>query len=134
MLLVAGVAVQLIGHREESRPERTQLTAFPLAMEGWQANEGRLDTQVEVGLGVDDYLLADYRRGGNEVVNFYVAYYGPPGKGGSAHPPHGWLPGGGGRGPGPGGVLLGGGGGGVFYPPVCGQPRGMAGSAWGGVA
>ena len=95
VLLVAGVAVQLIGHREEIRPERTQLTVFPLALEGWQANEGRLDTQVEVGLGVDDYLLADYRRGTNEVVNFYVAYYGSQRKGASPHSPQVCIPGGG---------------------------------------
>lgn len=95
VLLAAGVAVQLIGHREEVRPERTQLTAFPLALEGWQANVGRLDTQIEVGLGVDDYLLADYRRGANAVVNFYVAYYGSQRKGVSPHSPQVCIPGGG---------------------------------------
>lgn len=95
VLVVAGVAVQLIGHREEIRPERTKLTAFPLALEAWQANEGRLDTQVEVGLGVDDYVLADYRRGANEVVNLYVAYYGSQRKGASPHSPQVCIPGGG---------------------------------------
>lgn len=94
-LVVAGVAVQLIGHREEIRPERTKLTAFPLVLEGWQANEGRLDTQVEVGLGVEDYLMADYRRGASEVVNLYVAYYSSQRKGASPHSPQVCIPGGG---------------------------------------
>lgn len=95
VLLVAGVAVQLVGHREELRPERTQLTAFPLALEAWRASEGRLDTQVEVGLGVDDYLLADFRRSPGEAVNFYVAYYGSQRKGASPHSPQVCIPGGG---------------------------------------
>lgn len=95
LLAVAGIAVQLVGNREELRPERTQLTGFPLSLDAWQASDSRLDAQVELSLGLDDYLLADYRRGAAEVVNFYVAYYGSQRKGVSPHSPQVCIPGGG---------------------------------------
>lgn len=95
MLVAAGVAVQVVGNREEIRPQRTPLNAYPLAFEGWQASESRLDTQVEIGLGLDDYVIADYRRGPAEIVNFYAAYYSSQRKGVSPHSPQVCIPGGG---------------------------------------
>jgi exosortase D (VPLPA-CTERM-specific) len=94
LLIGAGIAVQVAGHREEVKPERIPLSAYPLAFGDWQASESRLDTQIEIGLGLDDYVIADYRRGA-EVVNFYAAYYGSQRKGVSPHSPQVCIPGGG---------------------------------------
>jgi exosortase D (VPLPA-CTERM-specific) len=94
LLAVAGIAVQVVGHREELKPARIPLSAYPLAFGDWQASESRLDTQIEIGLGLDDYVIADYRRGA-EVVNFYAAYYSSQRKGVSPHSPQVCIPGGG---------------------------------------
>lgn len=94
LLLAAGVAARAVGHREEVRPERTSLAAFPLTLGEWQASKSHIETQVEISLGLDDYVLADYRRDA-QVVNFYSAYYGSQRKGVSPHSPQVCIPGGG---------------------------------------
>jgi exosortase D (VPLPA-CTERM-specific) len=94
LLVVTGIVVQVVGHREEIKPQRLPLSAYPLAFDGWQATEGHLDTQIEIGLGLSDYVLADYRRG-EDVVNFYAAYYSSQRKGVSPHSPQVCIPGGG---------------------------------------
>lgn len=95
MLVLAGVAVSEVGQRQELRPDRLPLTAFPLRLDEWRASESRLDAQVEVSLGLDDYVIADYRRGEADLVNFYAAYYGSQRKGVSPHSPQVCIPGGG---------------------------------------
>jgi exosortase D (VPLPA-CTERM-specific) len=94
LLLVAGLVIQSIGHREEVRPERTSLAAFPLALGDWQASQSHLETQVEIYLGLDDYVMADYRKD-DKILNFYAAYYGSQRKGVSPHSPQVCIPGGG---------------------------------------
>jgi exosortase D (VPLPA-CTERM-specific) len=94
LLVVAGVVVQGVGHRQEVLPERTSLAAFPLTIGEWQASKSLMETQVEVYLGLDDYVLADYRRG-EQIVNFYAAFYGSQRKGVSPHSPQVCIPGGG---------------------------------------
>ncbi len=95
MLILATLAVAGIGQREELRLDRVPLNAFPLILNEWKASESRLDTQVEISLGLDDYVIADYRRGKSDVVNFYAAYYGSQRKGVSPHSPQVCIPGGG---------------------------------------
>lgn len=95
MLVLAALAVGGIGQREELRLDRVPLNAFPLILDDWKASESRLDTQVEISLGLDDYVIADYRRGESDVVNFYAAYYGSQRKGVSPHSPQVCIPGGG---------------------------------------
>jgi exosortase D (VPLPA-CTERM-specific) len=95
MLIAVGVVVQLIGYRDEVRPLRIPLNAYPLTLQDWKASESRLETQVEIGLGLDDYVIADYRRGSSDLVNFYAAYYGSQRKGVSPHSPQVCIPGGG---------------------------------------
>jgi exosortase D (VPLPA-CTERM-specific) len=96
LLVTVTVLVQLVGGREEIKTPRMALASFPLTMADWQARqEEGLDALVEQKLGLDDYLLADYRRSTGEVVNFYVAYYGSQRKGVSPHSPQVCIPGGG---------------------------------------
>ena len=95
MLTLAVLAVSGIGQREELRLDRLPLNAFPLFLDDWHASESRLETQVEISLGLDDYVIADYRRGDADVVNFYAAYYGSQRKGVSPHSPQVCIPGGG---------------------------------------
>ena len=54
-----------------------------------------LEPQIEHALGLDDYILANYSKAKNELVNFYVAYYASQRKGSSPHSPMVCIPGGG---------------------------------------
>lgn len=95
MLVTVAVALPMLGDREEIKPDRLQLTGFPLTLGDWRAQEDRLDSLVEEKLSMDDYLLADYRNNKGDTINFYVAYYGSQRKGVSPHSPQVCMPGGG---------------------------------------
>ena len=94
LLLAAAVAAQAVTHREEVRPERTSLAAFPLTLGDWQASKSLMETEVEIFLGLEDYVIADYQRD-TQIVNFYAAFYGSQRKGVSPHSPQVCIPGGG---------------------------------------
>jgi exosortase D (VPLPA-CTERM-specific) len=90
------VAMTMISDREEIYPERQRLAGFPRVLEGWRGEDHRLDMALERHLGVDDYLLVDYRSETVEGLgNVYVAYYASQRKGVSPHSPRVCLPGGG---------------------------------------
>jgi exosortase D (VPLPA-CTERM-specific) len=95
VLLVAGVRVSSVSEREELPLDRLPLSAFSLLLEEWRASESRLETEVEASLGLDDYVIADFRRGETDVVNFYAAFSGSQRKGVSPHSPQVCIPGGG---------------------------------------
>lgn len=94
LILVALIAVNLLSDRVEIKPERKSLATFPTKIDNWIAKESSLPKDVEEFLGVDDYLLADYKTG-RDSVNFYVAYYASQRKGVSPHSPQVCMPGGG---------------------------------------
>jgi exosortase D (VPLPA-CTERM-specific) len=95
LLMVAVVGVQVLNVREETHPQRTSLTMFPLTLGQWKAEEIGLSKQVESALGLDDYVLADYHHPVEGGINFYTAYYGSQRKGVSPHSPQVCMPGGG---------------------------------------
>ena len=98
VLLGAAVAGALaVGGRVEEIPPRAGFESFPLTLQDWKGRDDRLDTIVLDELKLDDYVIADYRNGEGDVVNFYVAYYGSQRSGASAHSPRSCLPGGGWR-------------------------------------
>ena len=64
----------------------------------WENGEDSLsllEPQIEHALGLDDYILSDYRSLDGKEVNFYVAYYASQRKGSSPHSPIVCIPGGG---------------------------------------
>ena len=96
LLLFASIIIPVVGAREEIRPERLPLVMFPTQLGLWQqGQEKSLDSNVERGLGLDDYLLRDYVNPDRRWVNFYVAYYASQRKGVSPHSPEVCIPGGG---------------------------------------
>ena len=98
LLATAAIAVAVLSGRDELHPQRQRLTAFPLVLEGWRGEEDRLDALEERVLGLDDYLLVNYRGDtADDVVNAYVAYYASQRKGVSPHSPRVCMPGGGWR-------------------------------------
>jgi exosortase D (VPLPA-CTERM-specific) len=95
LLLASGLAVPFITHRTEIVPERTRFVEFPARLGAWQGRTATLDADIERGLGLNDYILSDYRGPDNKAVNFYVAYYTSQRQGESPHSPIVCIPGGG---------------------------------------
>ena len=95
IVLTSLLAVTVLGGRHEIVPARQKFVTFPTKINGWLAKEESMDKAVETFLGVDDYLLADYKEPAKGSVNFYVAYYASQRKGVSPHSPQVCMPGGG---------------------------------------
>ena len=95
IILASLLAVTVLGGRQEIIPAREKFVTFPTKINGWLAKEESLDKATETFLGVDDYLLADYKEPTKGSVNFYVAYYASQHKGVSPHSPQVCMPGGG---------------------------------------
>ena len=95
IVISALILITTLDKREEIVPPREKLNSFPLALGHWNASESSLSRDVEQTLGLDDYVLADYRQENQSGVNFYVAYYGSQRKGVSPHSPQVCMPGGG---------------------------------------
>ena len=95
LLLVLGSLwpAYAIPGRLEVRPERTDLTSFPLAIDRWQGRRDRIEGMYLDLLKLDDYLLADYARPADPPVNLYVAYYASQRTGQAVHSPSSCLPG-----------------------------------------
>jgi EpsI family protein len=74
-------------------PERLRFISFPANLGPWQGSPSLLEPQVEHALGLDDYIISNYSKPKNDVVNFYVAYYASQRKGSSPHSPSVCIPG-----------------------------------------
>jgi exosortase D (VPLPA-CTERM-specific) len=95
LIILSFAAISLLGGRQEIIPDRKKFVDFPTKISKWEAKEESLGKDVETFLGVDDYLLADYKDSAKGAVNFYVAYYASQRKGVSPHSPQVCMPGGG---------------------------------------
>ncbi len=84
-----------IHDRDEVPSPRASFIDFPMQLNGWQGSAFALEKHYIDALRFDDYVLADYRLGMDQLVNFYAAYYRSQKKGQSAHSPQSCLPGGG---------------------------------------
>jgi exosortase D (VPLPA-CTERM-specific) len=97
VLCAAGMAEAFVARRAEILPERARFVAFPAALGPWQGRASLLEPQLEGGLGLEDYILADYSQPKFGTVNLYVAYYASQRTGSSPHSPIVCIPGGGWR-------------------------------------
>jgi EpsI family protein len=87
----------VLPQRAEALPTRQSFTLFPNNIGSWTGKRSSLDAVYLDALKLDDYVIADYRRPGEQSVNFYVAWYNSQRSGQSAHSPRSCLPGGGWR-------------------------------------
>ncbi len=94
-LIVTVVFVSFLGQRTEIIPDRKTFLDFPMTIEAWKGERGRLESFYIDALKFDDYLLADFVDSDSRMVNLYVAYYASQRKGESAHSPRTCIPGGG---------------------------------------
>ena len=95
LLCIGALAALFVSARQEITPERLRFVAFPNGLGEWQGRPSLLEPQVEHALGLEDYILSDYSRSNNAVVNLYIAYYASQRKGVSPHSPVVCMPGGG---------------------------------------
>jgi exosortase D (VPLPA-CTERM-specific) len=84
-----------IQHQEEIRPPRMAFVDYPTVLGEWRGRNDTLESIYLDSLKLDDYLLAEYRNDGNDLVNLYVAYYASQQAGSAAHSPRACIPGGG---------------------------------------
>ncbi len=98
ILVMAAIALPLLGERSETELERKSFDQFPLYHNGWIGREAAIEDKVLDTLKLTDYIQANFaQRSSGLPVNFYVAYYASQSKGASIHSPKSCLPGGGWR-------------------------------------
>ena len=91
--ILAALSV-LLPERTEAVPARQHFSEMQLQVGNWSGRKVAMENIYLDTLKLDDYQIADYARG-NDVINFYVAWYDSQRGGQSAHSPRTCLPGGG---------------------------------------
>ena len=94
-MAAAGALVLTVSSRAEAPLDRTRFVQFPKTIGEWTSQVSFLEPRIEHTLGLDDYILADYRLPQSHAVNLYIAYYSSQRKGYSPHSPRVCIPGGG---------------------------------------
>lgn len=96
-LLVAiaiSIATMLLGKREEVAVPRRDFFSFPATVNGWDGRFQQFQNNEKAVLGLDDYILADFRKG-DLNAHLYVGYVASQRKGFVPHSPKACIPGGG---------------------------------------
>jgi exosortase D (VPLPA-CTERM-specific) len=96
-VVVAGIAASslYVQGRENYIPERRLFSEFPGSIGEWEGTTGRVEENILGSLKTEDYLLSDYAKSDNQIVNLWVAYYADQAAGSAAHSPRSCIPGGG---------------------------------------
>ena len=97
LVVVASLYIGTLNEREEIVPARNTFASFPLQFDGWGGRRGSIEKIYLDELKLNDYIIADYTRDNNTVVNMYLAYYESQRSGAAAHSPRSCIPGGGWR-------------------------------------
>lgn len=95
VLVLAFVTVFSISARIETVPDRERFALFPNQIGEWSGSTSFLKPRIELFLGLDDYILANYRTENQPPINLYIAYYKSQRNGVSPHSPQSCIPGGG---------------------------------------
>jgi exosortase D (VPLPA-CTERM-specific) len=95
MLIVVATGSLSLPERAESSPQRTSFGEYPNTVDGWTGRREALEAIYLDALMLDDYYLANFTRGTEPAINYYIAWYDSQRAGRSAHSPRSCLPGGG---------------------------------------
>ena len=90
-LATAGLT-RFVSQSENIRPNLS-FDAFPLEINEWRGTRSRLDEDIYNILGVEDYVMADYRDVHGRGINLYVGFYQSQSQGDIIHSPKNCLPG-----------------------------------------
>jgi exosortase D (VPLPA-CTERM-specific) len=99
-VILLGSAIFLIkplGSTEDIIPERQKFSAFPLVLDNLDGRRDFIDAKTSKFLGLDDYLLINFKNPEARYSNLYVAYYESQKDGHVPHSPKLCMPGGGWR-------------------------------------
>ncbi len=91
LALTAGITQWVT--RSDRIPPTKSFSGFPMVVGGWQGIRSSLDENVYNVLGVEEYVLADYRKPSQPAVNLYVGFYQSQKEGDIIHSPKNCLPG-----------------------------------------
>ncbi|MDA3789503.1 MAG: EpsI family protein [Desulfobacula sp.] len=92
ILLITAAVTGLASHSERIKPNKP-FSEFPLEIGQWKGQKDELDQKVYNILGVEDYILANYRKTSREMVNLYVGFYQSQKEGDIIHSPKNCMPG-----------------------------------------
>ncbi len=95
IVAAAAIAGFVVPARHTVSPARADFSSFPMQIGPWAAQRDSLASVYLDALQLDDYVLADYRDGQSEPINFYSAYYSSQDDTRRAHSPNNCIPGGG---------------------------------------
>lgn len=77
LFLIAFIALQHLSQIQRPiSPLQTPLRDFPPQVGAWKGTEGELGADVAAVLGLDDWLLRQYRNESGAAVWFYIGYLG----------------------------------------------------------
>ena len=93
LVLISGAVSLFFLNHAETVPPKKPFSTFPKEIQGWKGKEGRFDDAVYDILGVEDSILADYKRSDGRSVQLYIGYYQSQRKGDLIHSPKNCMPG-----------------------------------------
>ncbi|MEH0023174.1 MAG: exosortase C-terminal domain/associated protein EpsI [Desulfobacter sp.] len=93
VILLATAGLTQVATRSENIRPNLPFDAFPLDLGTWKGVRSSLDDRVFNILGVEDYVMADYRNLEGQGVNLYVGFYQSQRQGDIIHSPKNCLPG-----------------------------------------
>jgi EpsI family protein len=91
-MLLTAVLTGFASQSEKIAPNKS-FNEFPLEIGQWNGVKDELDQKVYNILGVEDYILANYRKKSREMVNLYVGFYQSQKEGDIIHSPKNCMPG-----------------------------------------
>ncbi len=92
IMIITMALTNYASHSEKIAPNKP-FDQFPLALDEWKGRATEMDERIYNILGVEDYIIADYRKGGKEWVNLYVGFYQSQKEGDIIHSPKNCMPG-----------------------------------------
>ena len=93
LILTAFAWATQMFNRPENIIAHRSFGQFPLTLGDWQGTRNTLDKRVHAILGVEDYILGNYRNARGETVNLYVGFYRSQREGDLIHSPRNCIPG-----------------------------------------
>jgi EpsI family protein len=93
VILAATAGLTQWATRSERVAPGKPFSEFPMEVGAWEGVRSSLDADVFNVLGVEDYVLANFRNSSGEAVNLYVGFYQSQKEGDIIHSPKNCLPG-----------------------------------------
>ena len=91
-MILTMVFLNYLSHTEDIRPNKP-FSTFPKQIGQWTGEEYHFEERIYKILGVDDYVLGDYRTLDGRQVNLYIGFYQSQREGDLIHSPKHCMPG-----------------------------------------